>query len=196
MAAPTPKRRAVTLKREGFDEGVIGAILGLDPDDVRSLLYEADPDVSISSGGGVPALRGIPILGVNFQPMPDLNDDVEVWDDLHHVTAPSDAALYWFKVIVSLSCKAAEGVTKPGAWALATDSDGFDAWWNDSELNPIPGVECSMGGDAVPPGTEYATLRATLLVPVGPGQVVGLAEAEAGSTSTVTWTDACWIPFA
>lgn len=42
---PTPKQRAVTLKREGLDDGVIGAILGLSSADVRSLIFDADPSV-------------------------------------------------------------------------------------------------------------------------------------------------------
>lgn len=47
MAAPTPKQRATTLKRQGLDDSVIGAILGLSADDVRALLVEADPDVTL-----------------------------------------------------------------------------------------------------------------------------------------------------
>lgn len=47
MAAPSVKQRATTLKRQGFDDGVIGAILGLSSDDVRALLLEADPQVAL-----------------------------------------------------------------------------------------------------------------------------------------------------
>lgn len=51
MAAPTVKQRATTLKRQGFDDGVIGAILGVSADDVRALMYEASPSVDL--GGSI-----------------------------------------------------------------------------------------------------------------------------------------------
>lgn len=47
MAPPTTKQRAVTLKRQGFDDTVIGALLGIAADDVRALMTEADPQVSL-----------------------------------------------------------------------------------------------------------------------------------------------------
>lgn len=43
----TTKQRAVTLKRQGFDDSVVGAILGVDPEDVQALLFEADPPVAV-----------------------------------------------------------------------------------------------------------------------------------------------------
>lgn len=42
---PTPKQRAVTLKRNGFDDGVVGAILGINAVDVQSLVADVDSAV-------------------------------------------------------------------------------------------------------------------------------------------------------
>lgn len=45
--ALTLKQRAVTMKRQGFDDGVVGAVLGLEAAAVQSLLYDATPDVAV-----------------------------------------------------------------------------------------------------------------------------------------------------
>lgn len=45
--APSPKQRAVTMKRSGFDDSLVGAVLGITAADVQSLIYDADPDVEL-----------------------------------------------------------------------------------------------------------------------------------------------------
>lgn len=40
------------MKRSGMDDSLVGAILGLSSEDVRSLVYEADPQVELGGGGG------------------------------------------------------------------------------------------------------------------------------------------------
>lgn len=49
MGSLTSKQRATTLKRQGFDDGVIGAILGINSDEVQALLFDAAPVVDAPS---------------------------------------------------------------------------------------------------------------------------------------------------
>lgn len=186
----TPKQRAILMAEGGLSEGVIAGVLGIELADVQRLMVEATPDVHLP-GGGIPSLRTIMVEGVDLNTAPDINVDVETWDDLLHLTAPTDAAAYWFQVLVNLSGRYSAGQTIPAAFIYATDAEGFATWWNVGNP-PLPGIEASLRGDGE--GVHYWNQRYTLRLPVGPGQVIGLAQAEQGSDSLVTWWDACWIP--
>lgn len=118
MAAPSPKQRAVALKRGGMDDGIVGAVLGISPADVRSLLYDADPDVDL--GGDFSAV---------VQVATTIITDDEIKNDLDpgvEVLAAPPAGIVQVPVCAFLRAnfpEAGYGNIGSGAWLNIEDPD-------------------------------------------------------------------------
>lgn len=128
MATPSVKQRVISLKRQGFDDTVIGAILGLSSDDVRSLLVEADPQVVLPGGGEVKVAQAV--LG---------HDDIVALGDTAFplLDAAEPGTLH-----VMVSAFLRTGAWDGEAWGPQTGYSGFDAnaqlnIEDDEELEPV-----------------------------------------------------------